>query len=69
METITMSKKEIRYGEVIPQIITGKLSQSEAALLLGLSIRQVKRLCKRYTKEGLQGLAHKSRGKPSTLLR
>lgn len=65
METITMSKKELRYGEIISQIIAGKLSQSEAALLLDLSIRQVKRLCKRYKKEGLQGLTHKNRGRSS----
>lgn len=65
METFTMSKKEIRYGEVIPQIIGKKLSQSEAALLLGLSTRQVKRLCKKYRQKGLSGLVHKNRGRAS----
>lgn len=65
METVTMSKKEIKYGEIVPQIISGKLSQSEAALLLSLSVRQVKRLCKRYKNEGLAGLSHKNRGKTS----
>ena len=65
METITMSKKEIRYGEVISQIVAKKLSQSNAALLLGLSVRQIKRLCKRYKEEGLSGLAHRNRGRPS----
>lgn len=65
METITMSKKEIRYAEIIPQVLTKKLSQSDAALLLGLSLRQVKRLCKRYKHEGVPGLVHKNRGKPS----
>jgi transposase len=65
METFTMSKNEVRYGETIPQIIAGKLSQSEAALLLGLSIRQVKRLCKKFRNAGLPGLIHKNRGKAS----
>lgn len=65
METVTMSKKEVNYGEVISQVIAGKLSQSEAALLLNLSTRHVKRLCKRYQKEGLKGLAHRARGKHS----
>lgn len=65
MESIIMSKKEIRYGEIIPQVINGKISQSNAAIVLGISIRQVKRLSKNYREKGLLGLIHKGRGKPS----
>lgn len=65
METIIMSKKEMQYGEIISQTIARKLSQSEAALILGLSVRHVKRLCKSYKKDGLSGLIHKNRGRPS----
>ncbi|GAB4235663.1 MAG: hypothetical protein Tsb0021_15270 [Chlamydiales bacterium] len=42
METIIMSKKEMQYGEIISQTIARKLSQSEAALILGLIVRHVK---------------------------
>jgi len=42
----------------------GDLSQSKASLILKISIRQIKRLCKRYREE-VQGLAHRGRGKES----
>lgn len=65
METIKMSSKELRYAEVIPQIVSGKIRQSQAAKILELSIRQVKRLCKRYRNGGIRDLCHKNRGKKS----
>lgn len=65
MEIIRLSSKEIRNGEIVSKIIEGKMSQSQAAILLELSVRQIKRLCKKYRAEGIKGLAHKNRGKPS----
>jgi transposase len=65
METITMSLKETRYAEVIPQVLKGHITQEMASLLLKLGLRQVKRLCKRYRANGTTGLLHKGRGKPS----
>lgn len=65
METTRMSKKELRYGEIISQTVSGKLRQAQAALILGLSNRQIKRLCKRYREEGIAGLCHRSRGRKS----
>jgi transposase len=41
------------------------LKQREAAELLGLTERQVKRLCKLYREDGPAGLASKRRGRPS----
>lgn len=64
MEKITMSRKEIKYTRVINEIINGILKQKEAAEILQISIRQVKRLCKRYRSEGIPGICHKNRGKP-----
>lgn len=65
METTKMSSKELRYAEVISQTVTGKIRQTQAAVILGLSIRQVKRLCKKYKEGGVAGLCHKNRGKIS----
>lgn len=65
METTRMSKKELRYAEVISQTISGKIRQTQAAAILELSVRQVKRLCKRYRKGGIEALCHKNRGKKS----
>jgi len=42
-----------------------RLKQKQAAAMLGLSVRQVKRLYHSYRKKGAQGLVSKRRGKPS----
>lgn len=42
-----------------------RLTQAQAAEQLGLSERQVRRLQRRYEKEGDGGLIHRSRGRPS----
>lgn len=65
METTRMSKKELRYAEVVSETVSGKLRQSQAAVILGLSLRQVKRLCKKYKEEGVSGICHRSRGRKS----
>jgi transposase len=62
---IIMSNKELKKLEVIPKIIEKTYTQAKAAQILDLSIRQVKRLCKNYRREGVQGLVSKKRGKPS----
>ena len=41
------------------------MKQKQAARLLGLSGRQVRRLRRRYRREGDAGLVHRSRGRPS----
>jgi transposase len=62
---ITMSTKELTRLEVMQRLSEKRLSQKEAANLLGLSIRQVKRLYRKYRKEGAQGLVSQRRGKAS----
>jgi len=42
-----------------------RLTQKEAARMLNLSIRQVKRLYQAYRTKGAQGLVSRRRGKPS----
>jgi len=41
------------------------MSQKEAASVLGIGVRHVKRLVKAYRREGAKGLVSKRRGKPS----
>ena len=42
-----------------------RMRQKEAASVLGVSVRQVKRLLSRYRRDGAQGLVSKRRGRPS----
>jgi len=64
-ELLTMSNQEITRLEVIQRLKDKRLTQKEAAQLLGISIRQVKRLWQTYRKQGAKGLVSGRRGKPS----
>ena len=61
----TMSKKEVKKTEIMSQLAKKLISQKMAAEQLGISIRQVKRIWKKYQENGTEGLIHQSRGKPS----
>ena len=58
-----MNQKEARRLYVIEQTIAGKLTVRQAAELLDLSSRQVKRLKKGVKSQGAASLAHKNRGR------
>jgi transposase len=60
-----MSKRELNRLEVMQRIKEKRLTQKEAARILGLSVRQVKRLYRAYRQQGAAGLVSKRRGKPS----
>ena len=62
---LTMSTKELSRLEVMQRLKDKRLIQKEAAKLLGLSIRQIKRLWQKYQKQDAKGLISKRRGKPS----
>jgi len=62
---ITMSNRELNRIEVLQKLKDKRLTQSTAATLLNLSLRQVKRLHKVYMSQGSAGLASKKRGKAS----
>ena len=62
---VTMSTKEIERGELIRRVREKRLTQARAGALLGLSLRQVKRLCQRFKADGLSGLVSRQRGRPS----
>lgn len=60
-----MSLKEAGRFEVIQRVLTGQQSQTLAAQQLGLSVRQIKRLCKGVRESGIAALISKKRGQPS----
>jgi transposase len=64
METLSMSKKEIDQISILESLKEKRIKQRQAALMLNLSIRQVKRKLKRYRLFGTKGLIHGNRGRP-----
>ena len=64
-ELLTMSNREITRLEIMQRLKEKRLTQKEAAGMLGISTRQVKRLWRAYRKRGAPGLVSKRRGKPS----
>jgi transposase len=60
-----MSIKELSKVEVMQRLVEKRLTQKEAGELLGVSIRQVKRLVRKYRQAGASGLANQQRGQPS----
>jgi hypothetical protein len=62
---VAMSTKEIARLEVMQKLKDKRLTQKEAAGLLGLSTRQIKRLWRKYKQENAQGLVSQRRGKAS----
>jgi hypothetical protein len=65
MRKLEMTKKEIDRVTILENVIEGRWTQRRASETLKLSLRQTKRLAKRYKSEGVEGLRNLSRGKPS----
>jgi hypothetical protein len=64
-DRIAMSQRERDVLKVVQSVVDGKRSQAEAARLLKLSSRQVRRLQRKLKKQGDAALVHGLRGKPS----
>lgn len=62
---IPMSAKELRSFEVIQQVVGNRLKQVEAAALLDVSDRTIRRWIKAVRAKGATGLIHGNRGKAS----
>jgi len=62
---IIMSQKESNRLYVIRQAIDKVIKQHQAAEILGLTDRQVRRIARSIRREGSAGVCHKSRGKRS----
>lgn len=62
-EIINMSRKELDHLSIIQRVDRKELSQLNAAQMMGLSARQVRRWLVRYRTHGEQGLISKYRGR------
>jgi transposase len=62
---IIMSAKELKRLPVIHNVINKQLTQIDAANILGLSTRQVRRITKKLKQQGDIALIHRSRGRLS----
>jgi len=64
-EIIGMTQKDLNRYQVIKNLVAKLINGTEAAKQLSLSVRQIKRLKNRVTKEGAKGIPHRSRGRES----
>ena len=60
-----MTTRDQRRAQVLARLVGGELSMHEAAVLLGLSERQVWRLRARFLADGPAALVHGNRGRAS----
>jgi transposase len=65
METFTLSRKEQHRPGLLKAACAGRLTTRQVAGALGLSLRQVRRLKRRFEAGGTAALVHASRGRPS----
>lgn len=64
-DIIMMTQGELKKLHVIRKAIDKAITQAEAAQILDIATRQVRRLVKRVRLQGDKGITHKNRGKPS----
>jgi transposase len=62
---LLMTAEDRKRLYIVKQTYEGKITKKEAAKLLDMSARQVKRICKRMRQEGDQAVLHKNRGRKS----
>lgn len=62
---VSMSDKELKRLSVLQEICDQRISQSQAAQLLHISERQIRRLLQKYKAQGPVALAHAARGQTS----
>src|SRR4030042_4126552 len=61
-EKIVMSQKQVQGLRVVGWVESGRITLEEAAVKIGVSSRQAKRICKRVREKGAQGLLHGNAG-------
>lgn len=64
-DILKMSRKEARRLYVIRKVLDGEVKQVDAAGLLSMSTRQIRRITERIRGEGDEGVIHKLRGEES----
>lgn len=63
MGQIILSMKETERIAIMDNLVAKRIKQKHVSMQLGISVRQVRRMVKRYKREGVAGLIHKSRGR------
>jgi len=64
-DIIMINSKELKRLHIVKMYIEKKIKQKEAADLLELSTRQVRRIASKIKAEGNKAVVHKLKGKPS----
>ena len=59
-DIIMLRQRELKRLHVIRKVLEGTMTQKEAAGLISLTERQIRRIVKRIRKEGDEGIRHKS---------
>jgi len=62
-DILVMSQKEIKRLQIIQKVLGKEINQQEAAEVLRISDRQVRRVVKRVREEGAKGVVHQLRGR------
>jgi transposase len=62
---VTLTRKDQKRQMAIAEVDAGRLTAREAAEILGLSVRQIRRLIAAYRQDGVAGLVHGNRGRLS----
>jgi transposase len=65
---ISMNTKEAERIAIMESLLSKRIKQKHAGHQMGVSVRQIQRLVKRYRAEGAKGLIHKNRGRVSNRL-
>jgi transposase len=64
-EKVTLNRKEQKRLILLNEVIVGHMTGQQAAEMLDLSLRHVRRMLARYRQEGIAALAHGNRGRAS----
>ena len=64
-DIITMRQRDLKRLHVIRKVVEGSLTQKQAAEVVSLSERQIRRIIRRIEAEGDKGMQHRSRGRQS----
>jgi transposase len=64
-ETFTMRRKEVPRAGLLEAAMVGRISNVQGARSMRVSLRQFQRVKARFAAEGVAGLVHRLRGRPS----
>src|SRR2546426_4163554 len=65
METFTLSRKELHRPGLLKTLCGGRLTNAQVAAALRITVRQVRRLKRRFEAGGPGALVHGNRDRPS----